>query len=57
MSSNKWAKQYGKPMISSDNSFFDILKNEILKVEERNLMVVITGLGLAIGFPSIPIRN
>lgn len=57
MSSNKGVNIYGRPIVFNDISFFDILKKEILKVEEICLRTVITGLGSVIGFPTIPFRN
>lgn len=57
MSSNKRASQYGRPMICSDISFFDILKKGILKVEESCLRVAVTGNRSEIVFLTIPLRN
>lgn len=48
---------YGTPVIFKNISFFDILKKQILKVEEIALRPMCSSYERAIGFQTIPFRN
>lgn len=49
--------EYGNQLRLLAFMFFDILKNQILKVEEIDARLIIKDSGQAIGFQTIPFRN
>ena len=49
--------EYGKFTYFSVFTFFDILKNKVLEIENIVLSIVVSGLRQRIGFQTIPSNN
>ena len=57
MSINMGIFEYGKIAYFSVFMFFDILKKEVLQIDNICKHIVIAGLRQKIGFQTIPLRN
>tara|TARA_B100000408_G_scaffold137381_1_gene128841 strand:+ start:105 stop:278 length:174 start_codon:yes stop_codon:yes gene_type:complete len=57
MSVNTGLFEYGKFTYFSVFTFFDILKNKVLEIENIVLSIVVSGLRQRIGFQTIPSNN
>lgn len=57
MSINMGIFEYGKIAYFSVFTFFDILKKEVLQIDNICEHIVIAGLRRKIGFQTIPLRN
>ena len=49
--------EYGKFTYFSVFTFFDILKNKVLEIENIVLSIVVSGLRQRIDFQTIPLKN